>query len=147
MTLTRAARPPRKPSPRVISFGGMWTPYRVRGRLYAEAGRGEKRWEVCICTAAVEEADGSRWGCFEVGDHSEETCSRLLLQLPETGRYRSDDYAVYGRLPRNRHVPGKGGEVNRNEGTHSRLRDRLRRLQRKTKWYSKSVAMLRIPSP
>ncbi len=55
----------------------------------------------------------------------------------------SDDYVVYGLLPRNRHVPGKGGEVNRNEGTHSRLRDRLRRLQRKTKGYSKSVEMLR----
>ena len=61
------------------------------------------------------------------------------MQLPETGRYRSDDYVVYGLLPRNRHVPGKGGEVNRNEGTHSRLR----RLQRKTKGYNKSVAMLR----
>ena len=44
----------------------------------------------------LEEADGSRWGCFEVGDRSEETFSRLLSQLPETGRYRSDDYAVYG---------------------------------------------------
>ena len=96
MTRTRAARPPGKSSPRVISFGEMWTPYRVRGRLYAEAGRGEKRREVCIWTAVVEEADGSRWGCFEVGDRSEETFSRLLSQLPETGRYRSDDYAVYG---------------------------------------------------
>ena len=33
--------------------------------------------------------------------------------------------------------------MNRNEGTHSRLRDRLRRLQRSTKGYSKSVGMLR----
>ena len=39
--------------------------------------------------------------------------------LPEASTCRSDDYAVYGLLPRNRHVPGKGGEVNRNEGTHS----------------------------
>lgn len=91
----------------------------------------------------MEEADGRRWGCFQVGDRSEETFLRLLEQLPEAGRYRSDDYKVYGFLPRNRHVRGKGGVVNRNEGTHSRLRDRLRRLQRETKGYSKSVGMLR----
>lgn len=113
----------------------MWT--------YVGARRGEKRREAWIWTAVVEEADGRRWGCFEAGDRSEETFSRLLERLPEASRYRSDDYVVYGLLPRDRHVPGKGGEVNRNEGTHSRLRDRLRRLQRKTKGYSKSVEMLR----
>lgn len=118
----------------MISFDEMWA--------YVGARRGEKRLEAWIWTAVVV-ADGRRWGCFEVGDRSEETFSRLLEQLPEALRYRSDDYVVYGLLPRNRHVPGKGGEVNRNEGTHSRLRDRLRRLQRKTKGYSKSVAMLR----
>ena len=107
---------------------------------YVGARRGEERREAWIWTAVVEEADGRRWGCFEVGDRSEETFSRLLERLPEALRYRSDGYAVYGLLPRNRHVPGKGGEVNRNEGTHSRLRDRL---QRQTKRYSKSVAMLR----
>ena len=32
--------------------------------------------------------------------------------------------------------------MNRNEGLHSRLRDRLKRLQRKTKGYTKSVAVL-----
>ena len=52
-------------------------------------------------------------------------------------------YQVYDFLPRNRHVAGKGSEVNRNEGVHSQLRDRLRRLQRKTKGYTKSLAMLR----
>jgi len=93
--------------------------------------------------AVVEEADGRRWDCFEVGDRSEETFSRLLSQLPEAGRYRSDDCVVYGLLPCNRHLAGKGGAVNRTEGTHSRLRDRLRRLQRRTKGYSKSVEMLR----
>ncbi len=56
-------------------------------------------------------------------------------QLPDAERYRSDRYVVYGWLPRNRHVARKGGEVNWNEGLHSRLRDRLRRLQRKTKGY------------
>ena len=104
---------------------------------------GRERREVWIWTTVVEEADGRCWGCFEVGDRSEETFSRMLTQLPEAGRYRSDDYVVYGLLPRNRHVAGKGGAVNRNEGTHSRLRDRLRRLQRRTKGYSKSVEMLR----
>ena len=123
------------PPAQVISFDEMWT--------YVGARRREKRREVWIWTAVVEEADGRRWGCFEVGDRSEETFSRLLSQLPEAERYRSDDYVVYGLLPRNRHVAGKGGAVNRNEGTHSRLRDRLRRLQRRTKGYSKSVAMLR----
>lgn len=113
----------------------MWT--------YVGARRGEARREAWIWTAVVEEADGRLWGCFEVGDRSEGTFSRLLERLPEALRYRSDDYVVYGLLPRDRHVPGKGGEVNRNEGTHSRLRDRLRRLQRQTKGYSKNVAMLR----
>ena len=92
----------------VISFDEMWT--------YAGARRGEERREAWIWTAVVEEADGSRWGCFETGDRSEKTFSRLLERLPEALRYRSDDYVVYGLLPRNRHVPGKDGEVNRNEG-------------------------------
>ena len=82
-----------------------------------------------------------RWGCFEVGGRSKETFSRLPERLPEALRYRSDNHAVYGLLPRNRHVPGKGGEVDRNEGTHPRLRD-LRR-QRETKGRSKSLGMLR----
>ena len=33
--------------------------------------------------------------------------------------------------------------MNWNEGLHSRLRDKLKRLQRKTKGYSKSVLLLR----
>jgi len=37
---------------------------------------------------------------------------------------------------------GKGSEVNRNEGTHSGWRDRLRRLQRRTHGDSKSLDML-----
>ena len=54
----------------------------------------------------------------------------------------ADAYQVYGWLPANRHEVGKGGEVNRNEGLHSRLRDKLNRLHRRTKGYSKSIAML-----
>jgi|TARA_B100000315_G_scaffold222828_1_gene227157 IS1 family transposase len=38
---------------------------------------------------------------------------------------------------------GKGGKVNRNEGIHSILRDRLYRLHRRTKGYNKSLWMLR----
>lgn len=118
----------------MISFDEVWT--------YVGARRREKRREVWIWTAVVEEADGQRWGCFAVGDRSEATFLRLLEQLPEAERYRSDDYSVYRFLPQNRHVAGKGSEVNRNEGVHSQLRDRLRRLQRKTKGYTKSVALL-----
>jgi insertion element IS1 protein InsB len=79
---------------------------------------------------------------FEVGDRSEETFLRLYGRLPEAGLYRSDAYQGYDWLPADRHEVGKGGAVNRNEGLHSRLRDRINRLHRKTKGYSKSVAML-----
>ena len=41
-----------------------------------------------------------------------------------------------------RHVVGKGREGNRNEGLHSRLRDKLNRMHRRTKGYSKSIALL-----
>ena len=40
-------------------------------------------------------------------------------------------------------MAGKGLEANRNEGLHSVLRDKLNRLHRRTKGYSKSVTMLR----
>ena len=79
---------------------------------------------------------------FDVGDRSEATFLRLCERLPEAERYRSDHYRVYEWLPANRHQRGKGSEVNRNEGTHSQSRDRLRRLQRRTKGYSKSLTML-----
>ena len=96
-----------------------------------------------VWTAVVEEADGSRWVDFQVGDRSERTFLKLYRRLPEAKRYRSDHYQVYQWLPRNRHVAGKGGEVNWNEGLHSRFRDRLKRLGRKTKGYTKRVALLR----
>ena len=53
---------------------------------------------------------------FEVGDRSTETFLRLCGRLPEAELYRSAPYRVYEWLPRNRHVAGKGGVVNRNEG-------------------------------
>ncbi len=45
--------------------------------------------------------------------------------------------------PRERHLAKKGGAVNWNEGRHSRLRDELKRLQRRAKRYSKSLGILR----
>ena len=90
----------------------MWT--------YRGARRGEKREECWVWTAVVREADGSRWVDFEVGDRSEETFLRLYERLPEAGLYRSDAYQVYlGWFPPERHVTGKGGAVNWNEGLHS----------------------------
>ena len=44
------------------------------------------------------------------GDLLAETFSRPMEQLPEAGRYHSDAYVVYGLLPRNCHVVGKGEE-------------------------------------
>ena len=120
--------------PKVISFDEMWS--------YVGARRQGKRRECWVWTAVVEEPDGRRWVDFEVGDRSEATFFRLYERLPEAERYRTDAYQVYGWLPANRHEVGKGEEVNRNEGLHSRLRDKLNRLHRRTKGYSKGIAML-----
>ena len=79
---------------------------------------------------------------FEVGGRDRETFVRLYRRLPDAERYRSDRYEVYGWLPSDRHVVGKGSEVNRNEGVHSVLRGKLNRLVRRTKGYTKSVEML-----
>ena len=107
------------------------------------ARRKGKRREAWVWTAVIEEEDGSRWVDFQVGDRDEATFLRLYERLPEAKVYRSDAYRVYEWLPTNRHLVGKGGAVNWNEGLNSRLRDKLKRLQRKTKGYSKSVTMLR----
>ena len=119
---------------KVVSFDEMWT--------YVGSRRHGIRREIWIWTGVVEEKDGRRWVDFEVGDRSEETFLRLYGRLPEAEQYRTDAYSVYGWLPQDRHVVGKGGAVNRNEGLHSRLRGKLNRLVRKTKGYTKSVAML-----
>ena len=121
---------------KVISFDEMWS--------YVGARRRGKRRECWVWTAVVEEADGWRWVDFEVGDRSEATFLRLRLseRLPEAQRYRTDAYQVYRWLPRDRHEVRNGSEVNRNEALRSRLRDKLNRLHRRTKGYSKSMAML-----
>ena len=60
MTRLRAERQPGMASARVISFDKMWTYDEMW--TYVGARRGEKRREVWIWTAVVEEADGRRWG-------------------------------------------------------------------------------------
>ena len=118
-----------------VSFDEMWT--------YRGTRRGERREDCWIWTAVVREADGRRWVDFEVGDRSEGPFLRLYERLPEAGLYRSDAYSVYpGWLPPERHVVGKGGAVNWNEGLHSVWRGKLNRLMRRTKGYTKSVEML-----
>ena len=95
-----------------------------------------------ISAAAVEERDGSGWIDFEVGGRDEATFLRLLERLPDAERYETDAYGVYGTLPVNKHMVGKCGAVNWNEGLHSMLRGKLNRLVRRTKGYTKSVDML-----
>ena len=50
---------------------------------------------------------------------------------------------MYGCLPRDRHVIGKGGAVNRNAGLRSKLPSNLNRLVRRAKDYAKIVEMLK----
>ena len=59
--------------------------------------------------------DGRCWVDFEIGDRSEATFDRLYSRLPAAELYRTDAYGVYGLLPADRHVVGKGGAVNWNE--------------------------------
>ena len=124
-----------QPPAKVISWDEMWT--------YVGARRREVRQERWIWTAVVEEEDGGTWTDTEVGDRSEETFLKLYNRLPEAARHVSNGYVVYDLLPANRHVIGKGLEANRNEGRHSALRDKLNRLHRGTKGYSKSEEALR----
>ena len=93
-------------------------------------------------TAVIQETDGRRWMDFAVGDCSEAPLLRLYARLPEAEQYRSDAYAVYGHwLLLDRHVVGKGGAVNWNEGWHSWLRSQLNRLIRDAKGYTKGAPM------
>ena len=123
-----------EPQAKTISFDEMWTYLGVR--------RGKKRQSVWIWTAVVEERDGSRWSDFEVGRRDMATFLRLLRRLPKAEKYRSDRYEAYSVLPLILHIKGKGSEVNRNEGLHSKLRVKLNRLVRRTHGYSKRLYML-----
>ncbi len=125
--------PGRQPAA-VIAWDEMWTYRGVRRR-----GKREDCW---IWTEVVAEKNGSRWLDFEVEERSEAPFLRLYERMPEAARYCSDGYPVYGWLPANRHEVGKYGPVNWSEGLHSWLRGKLNRLVRRTKGYTKSVAML-----
>ena len=80
------------------------------------ARKGEKRYDLWVWTAVVEERYGSRGIDFEVGGRDEATFLRLMECLPDAERYETDAYGVYGALPGNKHVVGKYGAVNWNEG-------------------------------
>ena len=112
----------------------MWT--------YQKARHGKQRQEVWVWTTIVLEHDGRCRVDFEIGDRSATTFDRLYRRLLEAELYRTDAYGVYGLLPADRHMVGKGGAVNWNEGFHSWCRGKLNRLGRRTKGYTKSVAML-----
>ena len=104
---------------------------------------GEKWREAWLWTAVSLGADGRRQVDFELGGRGEAAFLRLYGRLPEAETYCSDAYVVYQSwLPPERHRAGKGGPVNRNEGLHSRLRGKLKRLMRQTKGYSKDGTML-----
>ena len=118
----------------VISFDEMWAHVGVR--------KGENRRSVWVWTAAVEEADGSLWFDFEVGERDLPAFHRLLRRLPPAEKYRSDGYAALGYLPAERRERGKGSEVNRNEGLRAKLWTRQNRLGRATSGYSKKLEML-----
>ena len=94
---------------------------------------------VWVWTAVVEERDGSRWMDFEIGGRDEAALLRLLERLRDAERYETDGYSVYEWPPRNKHVIGKCGAVNWNEGSHSMLRGKLNRLAPRTKSCAKSV--------
>ena len=122
------------PMARRSSLDEMWT--------YEGVRKGPKRRSVWIWTAVIEWPDGRRFFDYEVGDRSTATFYRLFDRLPAAHQYFTDRYEVYAELPTDRHQVGKGGPVNWNEGRHSCLRDRLHRLRRQTKGYTKSVEML-----
>ena len=77
-----------------------------------------------------------------MGGRDEATFLRLLERPPDAERYESDAY--YGALPVNKHVVGKYGAVNRNEGLHSMLRGKLNWLARRTKGWTKTDGMLTL---
>ena len=59
----------------------------------------------------------------------------------------TDTYQVYRWLPTNRHMAGKGGEVNRGDGMQSQLRDKLKRLHRRTVGTARASPCFEPPLP
>ena len=109
--------------------------------IYTGARCREKCNSAWAWAAVVEEHDGVRLMDFEVGGRDERAFMRLLERLPDAERYETDAYGVYGTLPVNKHVVGKYGAVNWNEGLHSMLRGKSNRLVRRTKGCTKRVGM------
>ena len=78
-------------------------------RTYRQARHGDKRQDLWIGTAVVQESDGRRWVDFEDGDRSAAPFLRRYARLPEGEQYRRAAYAVYGSwLPSGRYVVRKG---------------------------------------
>ena len=109
---------------------------------YQRARRGPGRNVVWIWTAVIEWFDGSQSSDFVIGDRTAETFQKLMDRLPLAETYHTDRYRVYDAFSRRHRVIGKGGKVNRNEGLHSRLRDSLYRLRRRTKGLTRCLRML-----
>ena len=119
----------------VVACAEMWT--------YQQAKHGDKRQDMWIWTAVMQETDGRRLMDFEVSDRSENTFERRYARFLAAQQYCSDRYALYaGRFPHTAIRSGKGGPLNRNEGLHSVLRSQLHRLMRRTKGHTKSIEAL-----
>ena len=112
------------------SLDEMWT--------YQNARHGDKRDSLWIWTYYTL---NFVWFC--VGHRDEATFEPFYEEMPKANTYYTDDYSVYGEvIAQGRHQPGKGKKTNRNETLHSLLRDRLARLKRETKAYTRSPKML-----
>ena len=110
-TVPRVSLRQRRAGPaRVIAFDEMRC-----GLMWAPWWRGKRR-SRRVWTAVVVELDGLRWADFEVGGQDVRAFLRLYGRLPEAELYCTDDYRVYGWLLANRHLAGKDGAVNQNEG-------------------------------
>ena len=114
-----------------VSLDEMWT--------YVKCKRGKDKGIKWIWTCI---ADGKF--LFEVGLRDKDTFIQFFEKIPEAELYYTDNFKIYDWLPADRHVKGikAKSKTNRNEGIHSILRDKLARLKRKTKAYSKSISML-----
>ena len=115
-----------------IALDKMWT--------YWGARKAEKRNELWGWTAAVEERDGSRMD-FEVGGRDDAAFLRLTGAAAGCGALRDRRIRSVWALPVSKHVVGKYGAVNWNEGLHSMPRGKLNRLAHRAKGCAKSVAM------
>jgi IS1 family transposase len=119
-----------KKSVQECSVDEMWT--------YQNARHGQKRDSLWIWTYY---SLSFVWFC--VGHRDQATFEPFYEDMPKANTYYTDDYDVYAEvIAQGRHQVGKGRKTNRNETLHSLLRDRLARLKRETKAYTRSPLML-----